>query len=166
MTTVPRLQSLFLRHRMRVDAPLLILAAAVCLGFGLSLPLIDVEKLFWDTEYSVATGVFGLWKDGEHVLAAIVFFFSVVFPIAKLSLLLWIWFGRVDPQQRDATLRWLAALGKWSMLDVFIVAILIVAAKLGPTSVSARAGIYFFGGAILLSMLATILVQGLAKRAR
>jgi paraquat-inducible protein A len=163
----PRLPSLFTANRHRLVAPALLVASAALLFLGLTLPLIDVEKFLWENEYSVATGVFGLWEDGEYVLAAVVFFFSVVFPIAKLSLLSWIWLGRVDPKQRDSTLRWLAALGKWSMLDVFIVAILVVAAKLGPMAdVSARSGVFYFGAAIVTSMLATEQVIRLARGAR
>jgi len=162
----PRAKSLRELHRKRHDVPALILASAALLAFGLSLPLVTVEKLFWENRYSVATGVFGLWEDGEHLLAAVVFFFSVVFPIAKLLLLLHLWFARLGADARDALLGWLEALGKWSMLDVFIVAILIVATKLGPVAdVHPNSGVYFFTAAILASMLSTQLVRKLAARA-
>ena len=41
----------------------------------------------------MVTGVFGLAEDGQYVLATVVFFWSVVFPISKLALLYWMWFG-------------------------------------------------------------------------
>lgn len=146
--------------------PLALLAASVLLAFGLYVPLLRIEKMvFWENQYSVATGVFGLWDDGQWVLAAIVFFWSVAFPIAKLALLYWIWFGKMDAGQRVRTLQRLEVLGKWSMLDVYIVAVLIVAAKLGPIAdVTPEFGIYVFGSAVLLSMLVTAHIQRLARR--
>lgn len=153
-------------HPRRWIAPLGLFAASVLLAFGLYVPLLKIEKMvFWENEYSVATGVFGLWDDGQWVLAAIVFFWSVAFPIAKLALLYWIWFGKMDPGQRQRTLQRLEALGKWSMLDVYIVAVLIVAAKLGPVAdVTPEFGIYVFGSAVVLSMLVTAHIERLARR--
>jgi paraquat-inducible protein A len=153
-------------HPRRWGPPLALLAASVLLAFGLYVPLLTIEKMvFWENEYSVATGVFGLWDDGQYVLAAIVFFWSVAFPIAKLALLFWIWFGKMDADQRERTLHRLEVLGKWSMLDVYIVAVLIVAAKLGPVAdVTAEYGLYVFGGAVVLSMLTTAHIQRIAKR--
>ncbi|MBI5433006.1 MAG: paraquat-inducible protein A [Planctomycetes bacterium] len=152
-------------HPRRFGEPFLLLVASVLLAFGLYVPLLKIEKMvFWENEYSVATGVFGLWDDGQWILAAIVFFWSVAFPIAKLALLFWIWFGKMDPDQRERTLRRLEVLGKWSMLDVYIVAVLIVAAKLGPVAdVTPEYGIYVFGSAVVLSMLVTAHIQRLAR---
>ncbi|MCE9594375.1 MAG: paraquat-inducible protein A [Planctomycetes bacterium] len=153
-------------HPRRLGEPLALLAVSILLAFGLYVPLLKIEKMiFWENEYSVATGVFGLWGDGQFLLAAIVFFWSVAFPIAKLALLFWIWFGKMDPGQRERTLHRLETLGKWSMLDVYIVAVLIVAAKLGPVAdVTPEYGIYVFGGAVVTSMLLTAHLQRLAHR--
>ena len=161
---MPAARGLFRDHPRRVDVPLALAASAGLLAGGLTLPLLEVEKLvFWEQRYSVATGVFGLWSDGEWLLAAVVFFFSVVFPIAKLLLLTCIWFAPADRAHRARLLELLARLGKWSMLDVFIVAILVVATKLGSVaSVEALPGVYLFAGAILGSMVATELVRRIA----
>ena len=147
--------------------PALLVLTSAMLALGLYIPLLRIEKLFWENRYSVATGVFGLYEDGQYVLATVVFFWSVVFPIAKLALLFWLWFGRTDAEQRAFVLRWLDKLGKWSMLDVFIVAILVVAAKLGPLAeVNVEPGLYVFGAAVLLSMLVGARIEHLARDAR
>ena len=132
------------------------------------MPLMRIEKmLFWENSYSVVTGVFGLAEDKQYVLATVVFFWSVVFPIAKLALLYWIWFGRTDKDQRAFVVKWLDKLGKWSMLDVYIVAVLIVAVKLGPLAeVTVEPGLYVFGAAVLLTMAAGARVERSARRAR
>lgn len=159
--------ALWRRHKGRLDVPLAFAFASAALYLGLSRPLIVVEKAFFFTnEYSVWKGILSLWRDGELLLAAIVFFFSFVFPIAKLALLVAIWFVPLSPKRRDAWLHQLENLGRWSMLDVFAVAILIVATKLGPLAqVDAQPGVYWFCVAILLSMFATSQVRRLAKRA-
>jgi paraquat-inducible protein A len=158
--------SLSQRYRWRLEVPLFILLSAAMLVVGLSLPLMQVEKLiFWKNDYSVFTGVVGLFQDNQLLLAAVLFFFSMVFPFAKLTTLLVLWWARLGDHQRESVLKWLGFLGKWSMLDVFAVSILIVLVKLGPlASVSPRPGLYVFCGAILASMLTTMYVEHLARR--
>src|ERR1043166_1315394 len=121
------------RHPRRIEVPALILVSFALLLTGLSLPLMKVEKMvFWKNEYSVLKGVDSLWEQGQYLLAAILFFFSIVFPGVKLGGLGLIWDVRLAEERRQIVLRWLGALGRWSMLDVFVVAILIVLVKLGP----------------------------------
>ena len=153
----------------RHDVPVFIATAFGVLVTALSLPLITVEKTVlwrhWENHYSVFTGIVELAKHGDQILALIVFFFSMVSPFAKLLALSIIWFRKLDDDQRGKTLHWLGVLGKWSMLDVFAVAILVVAAKLRSlTQVQPRIGVYMFGLAILLSMLTTMHVERLTRK--
>jgi len=156
-----------LHPRDRVTPSILVLAS-VLLAFGLSLPLLHLEKmLFWENSYSVVTGVFGLAEDRQYVFAAVVFFWSVLFPIAKLGLLHWIWFGRTSAARRASVVRWLDKVGKWSMLDVYIVSVLVVAVKLGPLAeVRVERGLYVFGTAVVLTMIAGARVEKHAVRSR
>jgi paraquat-inducible protein A len=149
-----------------LELPALIALASVCLYFGIRTPLITVEKAFFlENDYSIWSGIVGLWKDGEWFLAALVFFFSFVFPILKLALLAWITFGRLGAPLRTRALHMLEELGRWSMLDVFAVAILIVATKLGPLAqVDPQPGVYWFAAAVLGSMVATRRVRQRAFR--
>ena len=125
-----------------------------------------VEKMvLWKNEYSVIQGVNSLWEQGQITLAVIVFFFSIVFPIIKLSALALIWSVPLPEQKRQVVLYWLGLLGKWSMLDVFVVAILIVLVKLGPLAkIEAQRGVYWFAAAIVLSMITSMYVERLAKK--
>ena len=145
---------------------MLILVSFALLLTGLSLPLMKVEKMvFWKNEYSVLKGVNSLWEQGQYLLAAILFFFSIVFPVVKLGALGLIWNVRLAEERRQIVLRWLGALGRWSMLDVFVVAILIVLVKLGPLAkVEPQVGVYVFCAAIVLSMLTSMYVESLAKK--
>ena len=159
------LSQLHPQHRLFVPA------ATVCsvllLVTGLSLPLLYSQKLFWKSTYSVWEGVVELWRQHELALAAAILFFSIVFPFAKLLGLTVIWYWKLPEESRNRLLNWLGMLGKWSMLDVFVVAILIVLVKLGPfVNVEPRVGVYVFAAAILSSMLTTVYIEALAKRSR
>lgn len=157
------LRDLHPRHALLVSAA--ILGSTILLCIGLSLPLLYSQKLFWKNTYSVWEGVVDLWRQNELMLSAVIFFFSIVFPFAKLFGLTVIWFLKLPEESRDRLLHWLGVLGKWSMLDVFVVAILIVLIKLGPfVKVEPRAGVYVFSAAIACSMLTTMYVEALAKR--
>jgi paraquat-inducible protein A len=159
-------KSLRQRYLRRIEVPLLILASFVLLLVALSMPLMKVEKMvLWKNEYSVIAGVHGLWEQGQYALAIILFFFSVVFPLFKLAALGVLWLAPMAEKRRQAVLHWLGILGKWSMLDVFVVAILIVLVKLGPLAkVQPERGVYWFAAAIFLSMVTSMYVDGLARK--
>ena len=151
------------KHTLTV--PVALALSSGLLFAGLSLPLLHAQQMvFWKSSYSVWQGVVALYHQNEVMLAAIVFFFSIVFPIVKLIGLAVVWFWRLPEEQRTILLHWLVILGKWSMLDVFVVAILIVLVKLGPVAhIEPRSGVYVFACAIACSMLTTIYVERLAR---
>ena len=91
--------------------PAEILISAGLLFIGLSLPLMYAKQMFWDNTYSVWTGVVALWHQNEILLATVLFFFSIVFPLVKLSGLAVIWFGRLPEEHRALLLHWLGLLG-------------------------------------------------------
>ena len=156
------LEELFPR---RFDIPILVILNGILLYVALTLPLFKVEKMvLWRTEYSVMSGVIGLFDQKEYLLSAILFFFSIIFPTLKLVMLWILWKVKFDEDQRNRILEWLGILGKWSMLDVFVVAILIVAVKLGPlANVQPRIGVYIFTFAIFMAIITTAWVEKLAK---
>jgi paraquat-inducible protein A len=159
-------KSLRERNPRHIEVPVMILSSLVLLLIALSMPLMKMEKMvFWKSEYSVITGARGLWEQGQYALAIILFFFSIVFPLCKLAVLAFVWFIRLAEPKRKTVLHWLGILGKWSMLDVFVVAILIVLVKIGPLAkVEAQRGLYWFAGAILLSMITSMYVESLAGK--
>jgi paraquat-inducible protein A len=161
-------KSLFQNHPRRIEVPVLLVGSLVMLLVALSMPLMKVEKMvFWKNEYSVIAGVHGLWEQGQYVLAIILFFFSIVFPIFKLATLAVVWFVPLAEGRRKLALHWLGILGKWSMLDVFVVAILIVLVKLGPLAkVEPQRGLYWFAAAIVFSMITSMYVESLAGKSQ
>jgi len=139
-------------------------SAALFLAAGLTTPVVTLRRGLSHDSYSVLGGIADLAHSDQLLLALIVLAFSFVFPIAKLVLLGALLASPVGEERRARLLRILGALGRWSMLDVFVVAILIGAVKLGMISEAhAERGIYVFASAILLSMFATVSVDRSAR---
>jgi paraquat-inducible protein A len=127
--------------------------AALLLAVGLVSPMMTIEKFFiLRNTFSVLSGVFDLLKSGQLLLSAIIFGFSVVIPILKMLVLFRL--TNSARQHCDDTHRHLKLMhdyGRWSMLDVFVVALLIVAVKLRPIAdVQVHFGLFAFGSAMLV----------------
>lgn len=135
---------------------------------GLFSPIITLNKfIVVENTFSVVGGVVGLLHDGQIFLFVLVGAFSILLPALKLGVLYRLLSGTTHAAGR---LPWYLHLmhlyGKWSMLDVFVVAVLVVAVKLGViASVEMRFGLYLFAAAMLLTMIITSRVVGLSRDA-
>lgn len=143
--------------RRRFLLSLTIVAAAVCLVLGLVLPIVRLTRLYvWTNEHSMVSIVWALFREEEYFLCAIIFAFSVLLPIVKLVYLLAA--ASLTPSEHGARYRMLSRLewlGKWSMLDVLVLALTIFYVKsTGIAEAEAQLGIYFFTAAVLLTMVA------------
>ena len=133
--------------------------AAVALATGLALPAVRVTQFrLVDDTLSVLSGVGDLWRDGSWPLAVVIGLFSVAFPVAKLALAVWLWFA---PHAPRSTLHALAVgAGKWSMLDVLVVAIVVASLQTGfLVRLRPEVGIYLFGASTLLATFITWLID-------
>lgn len=123
---------------------------------GLWLPMLTSSKfVFSKHTFSLLTGIIDLYKGNEYALALLIGLFCVVTPTIKLLLLLKFWIqGNND--HRPKSIEWISRIGKWSMIDVFMCAVLFVTLKLGYTvSIQIHSGLYFFITAVISSMIAT-----------
>ncbi|MCF6153151.1 paraquat-inducible protein A [Candidatus Kuenenia stuttgartiensis] len=158
---MPQKKSIYSIKPYRWDIPVMVVVALGLLIAGLNLPTLKLAKvIFFTNTYSIWDGVWELWKSNHIGLAVIIFFFSIVFPCVKLIGLLFVWFVPLEPEGRKRFLYWSGILGKWSMLDVFIVAILVILIKTRDIAdANAQIGIYFFACAIMLSIAATMMIE-------
>ncbi|HPQ94416.1 MAG: paraquat-inducible protein A [Thiothrix sp.] len=137
----------------------LLLGFALCLLLvGMYAPLLELEK-FWvfSSQVSLYSSLLSLWQKHEFFLFILLFLFSVLTPLLKLGVLTLI-ANQPDglAQQHGRLLHWMETFGRWSMLDVFVVALLLVSVKLGVVAtVRLHYGIYLFAAAVLL-------IQGLS----
>ena len=105
-------------------------------------------------EVSIASGIYTLFRAREYAIGSVILLFSVLFPLWKLGVL---WGGveslhrRADPAKE---LVFIEKLGKFSMLDVYVMALLVVCIKglPGGTEVRLEWGLIAFSVSILLTM--------------
>jgi paraquat-inducible protein A len=151
----------------RLLGPMLVIAMGL-LGAGLSLPFFTVKRLFiLEDKLSVLQSLVLLFEEGEYLLFAVLLAFTVLFPFGKLLLASLMWFFvDVASARLRRTVGWLDALGKWSMLDVFVVALLVISVKTSLIGdVAVHAGLYLFLAAIVVSGLALRRISRLAQAA-
>ena len=122
-------------------------------------PFLRVEQLGRTLESSLLRGIRSLYEGGHAAVAAIVLVFSVVLPLLKLSALLVLslsvdW---IHARHRALTYRAVEQLGRWGMLDVLLVAVLVAFVKLGDlVEFSVGPGVLLFAAFALLSLLAGV----------
>lgn len=144
--------------------PVMIVVAVLLFGTGIFFPFFHVTK-FWvfNSGVSVVGGIFTLFQEGEFFLFTVLTLFTLVFPTAKLGLLALIWLEREHDLARMRRLHsWVESLGKWSMLDVFVVAILIVAMKSAAVAeIHLGSGLYLFTFSVVITQFASAWVARL-----
>jgi paraquat-inducible protein A len=140
--------------------------ALALLAAGLLLPIITLEKfLLVRNEVSIIEGTWRLLAQGHLLLFVIIATFSILLPLVKLVLILGVLTRRRHGALLRGTLELVHRFGRWSMLDVFVVALLVVSVKLGAIAeVTTHYGLYAFAAAVLLTMVVTAGVVRLVDR--
>ena len=132
---------------------LLYVSAALIVG-GLLMDSVHRPGMLGGSNYNVFEVLGGMWEAKEYTVAVIVFLFSIIFPLAKtLTAAVLFRFGN-RASKRAASL--MQFLGKWSMLDVFLVAFLIGLTQIAALmTVRPLIGLYLFGAGVILNNIAT-----------
>ena len=134
---------------------LLLLASLGLLLAGLTWPVLTLEKFYvFANTVSLWSALQQLIAEREWGLVVILGLFSVVFPILKIVWLFVLWNLEAAGSDRHRRhLHWLALFARWSMLDVFVVALLVVTVKLGALAQArVELGIYAFAASVVLTM--------------
>lgn len=161
-------RSLFLRNlKQGIAIDLLLIIALIALVIGITAPLMTLEKLyFFENRISLTSAVSQLFQKKEWVLFIVIGLFSLCLPFIKItSLMAILHIPHQGNSFLDKLLRWLEHFGKWSMLDVFVVALLLVSVKLGALAkVTVHYGVYVFAGSVILTMIVSFWIDRLAKQ--
>ncbi|MBJ9976325.1 paraquat-inducible protein A [Pseudomonas sp. S75] len=126
------------------------------------LPIMTVSTLGQGSPDTIMSGVITLMKHGMLPIAAVVFTASILVPTFKLiglGLLLYSVQRRqpLSARQRILMYRFIEFIGRWSMLDIFVIAILVAVVKFGRiASVEANLGAIAFAAVVILTMLAAL----------
>jgi paraquat-inducible protein A len=140
-------------HSRRAAAALAV--SALILYFpAILLPLMRLELLGHSTEASIVQGVASLLAARHWFIGLVVLLFSLVLPPLKLVALLLLSGGWLKGTHQARLHHTVELLGRWGMLDVLVVAVLVAFVKLGDTVViQPGAGLGLFIACVLLSLL-------------
>ena len=118
-----------------------------------------------DEIYSLFGAVKLMWSYKLYIIAVLIVGFSIIFPFIKLFFLILICFVIKEPKRRFRMISMIEALGKWSMLDIFIVCIILTLTN-NQFFVSSypEIGVYYFLLAILISIICSIFVDQLCEK--
>lgn len=125
-----------------------------------ALPILETRSLFDTQTNTIASGVLLFWQDGSWFLATLIFIASVMVPLTKLIGLTVLLVSvqrrfRYQRQQRTRLYRAIEFIGRWSMLDIYVVALSVTLVQLGSlASMHAGLGAVCFGAVVVLTMLA------------
>lgn len=139
----------------------LLIAAAICYVPANAYPIMAVTSFGRTQTDTILSGTIYLFVHGMWPLALIVFVASIVVPMLKLIGLtaLIISVQRKSqwrPRERAGLYRIVEIVGRWSMVDVYVVTILVALVHLGSlASVDAQIGSFFFGAVVVLTLLAS-----------
>lgn len=126
------------------------------------LPIMVTQSIFGTQHDTILSGVIYLWLSGSHMLSLVVLIASVVVPLLKmmiLTLLLLTVRRRSTWRLREQTRLYtvVEVIGRWSMLDVFVVALLASLVRAGSlATITPGAGALAFASVVVLTMLASL----------
>ncbi|MEM9253424.1 MAG: paraquat-inducible protein A [Planctomycetota bacterium] len=157
--------ALVARYWYRLDIPLLLAASATLNVWALTVPFLVMKTLiFFKDDYTLFHSIHVMWQAKYYLLAGVITLFSLVFPFFKLGAMTVCWFAPLEARGRARFLGLISWLGKWSMLDVFVMATLLTLTQSKALlDAEPKMGLYLFTGAILLSMIASLLIDTIAR---
>jgi paraquat-inducible protein A len=124
------------------------------------LPIMTTTMLGTSEPSTILGGVVLLIHHGSYPIAAVIFIASVMVPTGKLIAISWLCWSVARKQktslhQRTRMYRVVEFVGKWSMTDVFVVAVLVALIQLGGLlSINAGSAAIAFGGVVVVTILA------------
>jgi paraquat-inducible protein A len=145
----------------------LLVVSTLLLITGFFTPMLTLTKfMLFSNSFSIMTGIWQLLLDGKIFLFILITCFSIILPLAKIILLFNLLCPKIThPDRWKKQLNLMHDYGRWAMLDVMVVAILIVTVKLGAiASIKVHIGLYVFGLAVLLIMFITQQVVSLNEQ--
>jgi len=133
-------------------------AAFILFWPAILLPILQIEKLGHRQYSSILSGTLELLSHGSWFVGLIVLMFSVVFPLTKILLMLELSLLEIlHRRHKAATLRLMEHVGKWSMMDVMLLAFLVMLVKLGDlVKFQFGPAVFAFVLCVVMSMIASL----------
>ncbi len=153
--------SLHLRKPHSLQRTWALLFAAVILYFPANLlPMMRTQGIGGGEERTIIGGVILFWQHHAYLIATVIFVASVVIPILKIIAIVTLCLSTrrcSRPRAMTRVYRLTELVGRWSMVDVFVVAILVAVVQLGNLmSIQPGTAAVAFAGVVILTMLAAM----------
>jgi len=138
----------------------LVIAAAICYVPANVLPVMAVTSLGQTEADTIMSGVIYFLTHGDWPLAVIIFTASVFVPMMKLAILTFLLISvhrrsSWRPVDRTRLYRLTEMIGRWSMVDIYVVTIMVALVRLGNlATIEAGWGAVFFGAVVVITILA------------
>ncbi|KVL22086.1 paraquat-inducible protein A [Burkholderia cepacia] len=126
------------------------------------LPMMRTSSIVGSQSDTIMSGVVYFWVSGDWPLAVVVFVASILVPMLKLCVLLILVItaqcrSTWRPMQRTTLYRVVEHIGRWSMLDIFVVTLTVALVHFRSLAViTAGPGALAFGSVVILTMLASL----------
>jgi paraquat-inducible protein A len=122
------------------------------------LPIMETSSLFGAQDDTIMSGIVYLWHSGSWDLALVVFVASIMVPLLKLIAMTVLLISvqrrsTWQPVQRTKLYRIVELVGRWSMLDIYVVSILAALVQIGAlATINAGPAALAFGAVVVLTM--------------
>lgn len=125
---------------------------------AVTLPLLTIEQLGQRHQTSLLQGTADLFTHHNYLVGLVVLVFSVLLPAAKILVLLELTlFKQMPTSAKPFLYHSIELLGKWSMLDVLLLAMLVMVIKLGGIiEFQVGPAVIAFIGCVIMNAIATI----------
>lgn len=169
----PKVLTVDVQHCPRCGAPLhsrrpdsltrawaLVIAAAILYLPANLLPIMHTDSLLGSQDDTIMSGIVLFWTSGSYAIAAIIFIASFMVPMLKIGSMVLLLIttqrrSRWRLRQRTRLYRLVDGIGRWSMLDIFVVTLTISLVRFQNLAViTPRPGAAAFAGVVVLTMLA------------
>ena len=158
--------TLHLRKTRSLERTLAFLIAASILYIPANiLPMTVTQSLLGNQQDTIMSGVIYFWQTGDYFVSSVIFIASIFIPMLKLVILAILLMAvhlqssrrlRFSPENCATLYRVVEFIGRWSMIDVFVVAMLAALIQIHSiATILAGPGAVAFGAVVVLTMLAS-----------
>lgn len=127
------------------------------------LPIMTTVALGKGIDSTIISGVLLLWDDGSYPVAMVIFMASIMIPCLKMISITWLCLyakgkGRLDSERTHTIYNVVEFVGRWSMIDIFVIAVLAALLHFGNLmAVYPAIGSLFFASVVILTMISAIM---------
>lgn len=155
--------ALHLRKPNSIQRTMALMFAAAALYIPANiLPVMTVVELGDVDATTITRGMITFWQSGAYPIALVIFTASILIPLLKIVALSWLCLaasGKLHPSPGMlGKVYWFTELlGRWSMIDIFVVGILVALVQLGNyMTITPGPGAIAFAGVVVLTMFAAM----------